>query len=153
MNNSSLKSSGGIGVKAALALGFGVIGLLLVVALFIAYRAGGDVDDSLRTIAARTIPKLTDAYETSLEVGTIARSLRDAVLVEDQEDLPVELERMKVSQGRIDALMRDLEALAATPQEQALLSGVKQSEQAFRADRESSSTSSKAARVAPRAAC
>jgi methyl-accepting chemotaxis protein len=136
MNNSSLKSSGRIGVKAALALGFGVIGLLLVVALFIAYRAGGDVDDSLRTIAARTIPTLNDAYETSLEVATIARSLRDAVLVEDQEDLPLEVDRMKASHVRIDALMRDLEALAATPQEQALLGRVKQSEQVFRTDRE-----------------
>jgi methyl-accepting chemotaxis protein len=126
----------GLGIRAALLLGLGAIAGLLSVALAIVFGAGQSVDAALDGIAAKTLPKWSASYEMSLEVLQIARSLREAVLVETQEDLPVELDRTRAAQGRIDQLMQALQQTATTPSEKDLLDRVKRSAAAFHADRE-----------------
>lgn len=126
----------GLGIRAALILGFGAIGCLLIVALAIAFGAGQAVDAALEGIAATTLPKWRASYEMSLEVSHIARSLRDAVLVETQEDLPVELDRVQAAQRRIDQLMQTLQSAASSDSERDLLHRVEQAAAGFNADRE-----------------
>jgi methyl-accepting chemotaxis protein len=125
-----------LGVRTALVLGFSAIGCLLAIALAIAFQAGFSVDRSLSVISMQTVPKWTAAYEVSLEVSAIARSLRDAVLIETQEDLPVELERIQAAQARIDGLMRALEEMQSTDAERALLQRVKEGAATYRRERE-----------------
>jgi methyl-accepting chemotaxis protein len=126
----------GLGIRAALLLGLGAIACLLSVALAIAFGAGQSVDAALDGIAANTLPKWSASYEMSLEVLQIARSLREAVLVEAQEDLPVELERTQAAQRRIDQLLQALRQTVTSPSEKDLLDRVKRSAAAFNADRE-----------------
>lgn len=127
---------GALGVRKSLIIGFGSIGIILSVALFIAYKANVYVDASLKAITSETIPKLSAAYEVSLEVSSIARSLRDAILVETQEDLPTELGRAKAAQEKITALMKQLDAAVTSSKEKELLASLHEAEAAYRKDRE-----------------
>ena len=136
MNNRSSNSPRVVGLVASLVLGLALIGVLLATAFAVAFVAGARVDAALGTVAARTVPRLEAAYAISLEVGDIARSLRDAILVEDQEDLPVQLDRIKAAQAHIDERMR---ALAGDPQDgdgPLALDAVKRAEAAYRHDRD-----------------
>lgn len=125
-----------VGLVASLVLGLALIGVLLATAFAVAFVAGARVDVALGTVATRTVPRLVSAYAISLEVGDISRSLRDAILVEDQEDLPMQLDRIKVAQSHIDERMR---ALAGDPQDvdgALALDAVKRTEAAYRHDRD-----------------
>ncbi|MGN6527244.1 MAG: methyl-accepting chemotaxis protein [Burkholderiaceae bacterium] len=123
-----------VGLVTSLVLGLALVGALLAAACAIAFVAGARVDGALRTVADRTIPRQDAAYAISLAVGDIARSLRDAILVEDQEDLPAELDRIRAAQGRIDGLMRALAASPDAGEGAARLDAVRRAEAAYRRD-------------------
>lgn len=124
-----------LGVRASLLFGFALIGVLLAGALGIVSRAGLQVDHAVGAISDRALPKLTATYQISLEVAAIARALRDAVLVEMQEELPEELDRVQASQQRIDALIKDLGSTATTPEELALLKNIQATANVYNEER------------------
>jgi methyl-accepting chemotaxis protein len=136
MNDRPSRRRRPVGIVACLLLGLALVGALLAVACAVAFVAGARVDAALDTVAARTIPRLDAAYAISLEVGDIARSLRDAILVEDQEDLPAELDRIRAAQGRIDRRMRSLAVDPPPGEGVARLDAVRQAEAAYRRDRD-----------------
>lgn len=110
--------------------------MVLAVALVVAFQAGFAVDVSLQRISEKTVPKWSASYEASLEVGVIARSLRDAILVEMQEELPEQLDKVKAAQAKIDRLIRDLEAVVTELDEKKLLAAVKTTGLTYRTHRE-----------------
>jgi methyl-accepting chemotaxis protein len=69
----------------------------------------------------------------SIEVNAMALALRDAVLIEMQEDLPVEIERMQVSEKRIKDRMDKLQALVSEADEAERLVAVQSNAQRFSA--------------------
>lgn len=133
-------SSGGgqrkLGIVTSLIIGFTAMGVVLGIALAIAFQAGFAVEHSLQRMSQKTVPKWSASYEASLQVGTIARSLRDAILVEMQEELPEQLEKVKLAQTQIDRLMRELDAASEDADEKQLLALVKSKELAYRANRD-----------------
>lgn len=118
-------------LRTLLALGLGLIALLVSVSSFIVVAAASSTKAEVGTIAAHSLPKSNAAYEVSIEVNAIALALRDAVLVEMQEDLPVEVERLQTSYKRINALMQALDGLVSSPQEKESLLDVRRSAARF----------------------
>lgn len=127
---------GSLTIRAALIVGFSVIGLLLVMVLALTVYAGMAVNGKVSLISGTRLPSLSAAYQVSLEVSTISRSMRDAVLVEMQEDLPVEIDRINAAQKRINDLMMELRAQAFEPNAQELLAKIDQAAARFMSDRE-----------------
>ena len=112
------------GVQRTLWVGFSAIGVLMAVALALTWRAGLHVKQELQAVVDQGIPSLQASYEISIDVGTVARSLRDAVLVEMQEELPIEAQRVTEANKRIELLMGELEKLATSEESKAALSRV-----------------------------
>lgn len=111
------------GVRAQLIGDFALMGVLLLVAALVVLRAGIELQSALRTVADQAMPKWNAAYQVGLQVGDIARSLRDVVLVEMQEDMPLELQRMQAAEARIDTLMADQLQGGARGQARGMLTG------------------------------
>ena len=126
----------GLSIRASLILGFSAIGALLAVALALAMHAGMAASARVASITGQGLPTWSAAYEVSLEVGVIARALRDAVLVEMQEDLPAEVERIDAAQRRIDVRMAELQAAAVEVDERELLARIGLAAERFRQDRD-----------------
>lgn len=126
----------GLSIRASLILGFSAIGMLLAVVLSLAVHAGLAANARAGVVAAQSLPQWNAAYAVSLEVSAISRALRDAVLVQMQEDLPVEVERIEAAHQRIAGHMAALTAAVAQPAERQQLEAIVQAAARFQGDRE-----------------
>ena len=126
----------GLSIRASLILGFSAIGVLLAVVLSLAVHAGLAANARAGVVAAQSLPQWNAAYAVSLEVSAISRALRDAVLVQMQEDLPVEVERIEAAHQRIAGHMAALTAAMAEPAERQKLEAIVQAAARFQSDRE-----------------
>ncbi|MDP4075570.1 methyl-accepting chemotaxis protein [Acidovorax sp. A1169] len=126
----------GLSIRALLILGFSAIGALLAMAMALALHAGLAANAQFASITSERLPMWSAAYEVSLEVGAVSRALRDAVLVEMQEDLLAEIERIDAAQQRIDRHMDALQAAVAEPAARELLARMGQAATRFRQDRD-----------------
>ncbi|WP_162245482.1 methyl-accepting chemotaxis protein [Acidovorax sp. Root402] len=132
----SNRTGRGLSIRASLILGFSAIGILLAAALALAVQAGVAANAQVASITGQSLPMLSAAYEVSLEVSSISRALRDAVLVEMQEDLPTEVEKIDAAQKRIDERMALLQETVVLTAERELLEQVRQTATRFRQDRD-----------------
>jgi methyl-accepting chemotaxis protein len=126
----------GLSIRASLILGFSAIGALLALALGLAVQAGRAANARVASIASESLPLWSAAYEVSLEVSSISRALRDAVLVEVQEDLPTEVERIDAAQRHIDSRMAALQGAVVLAPARELLAQIGQAATRFRQDRD-----------------
>ncbi|MBV7542576.1 methyl-accepting chemotaxis protein [Acidovorax sp. sic0104] len=125
----------GLSIRASLVLGFSAIGALLALVLALTVHAGLAANARVGFIAAQSLPQWSAAYAVSMEVSSISRALRDAVLVEMQEDLPTEVERIEAAQKRIDNLMQDLSRAVLQPAQRQQLEQIAQAATQFQRDR------------------
>jgi len=110
-----------------------LVAALVVVSSVVVVASTSSMKRAASAIADDSLPKASWAYEVSIEVNAMALALRDAVLIEMQEDLPVEIERLQASEKRIAERMEKLQALVTAPEEVERLQAVQSSAQRFAA--------------------
>ena len=120
-------------LRTLLLCGMALVAALVVVSSIVVVASTSSMKQAAAAIATDSLPKASWAYEVSIEVNAMALALRDAVLIEMQEDLPVEVERLKASEKRIAERLDKLQALVSAPEETELLLAVQSSAKSFAA--------------------
>lgn len=92
-----------------LGLGFGLIAILLAIVGFVSYTRIGKIDEAITKVVQDRMPKVEWSNQWIDDVNTIARILRNAVILSDPAQIQKEDARIQESRDDMDKVVDSLE--------------------------------------------
>jgi len=126
MNLSDLK------ISTRLALGFGLLALLIAVLGGIALWKSGQMSDSIREVVLQRAPIVADANDLQDDVNEQARVIRNMVIFTKAEDIQKEVQALAESRKRTAALYERLDSNVRSDKGKQLLAQMKAHSAEFR---------------------
>lgn len=105
MNIANLK------IRTRLALGFGFIGILLIVVLSVSITMLGRVSEGTTEIVNERLPKIELSYELNTKINDIAIALRNLMLTDKQGDIQKQLNAIMAAR---EVVRNHIETMTAT---------------------------------------
>ncbi len=114
-----------------LAIGFGVVLVLLVILGVIAVRGLGSVDEKIMLVVNDRLPKVVSANKSIDQVNVIARALRNMLLVTDPDQIRAEDARIDEAARTVKATLDDLDQKITSPEGKKKLADVLAAREAY----------------------
>ena len=111
----------GMKVRTRLGLGFGAVLALLAIIIGIAIRDISILNEDIDAIVNDKFPKTLLAGEISSHINVMARAMRNALLIRDQQTVNKEMDRIPEERKAIETLIDKLKAVVRSEQGKALL--------------------------------
>ena len=104
-----------------LALGFGAVGLMLLLSIALSNAMLGRVAAGTTEIVEKRVPRIEATGAFQMRVNDIAIALRNMMLNDDAADRQRQLDQIKVSRQQMQDILRDLDATLSNPRARELL--------------------------------
>ncbi len=119
-------------VASKLALGFGLIVLLMIIIGGLAYFGLKTSEQTMNDINDDKVPKMQATAQINYHVLDIARNLRNALMVIDNpEQMEVQIERVLASRGKIKDIVENLKVKVTHPEGKLILGRILEARTAF----------------------
>ena len=102
-------------IGARLGLGFGLILLMLLVASLLGISRLAMVNHETTLITEDRVPKVLQAEEIEMQMGIVARAIRNTLLVNTQNEVAKEFERVRKARSHASGLYDQLDKTLSTP--------------------------------------
>ncbi|MBB3224248.1 HAMP domain-containing methyl-accepting chemotaxis protein [Pseudoduganella umbonata] len=119
-------------VSARLALGFGVVAILLVASILLGIRSLAGVSDNVNELVTDKYPKVTMAHDLIGNITTIAIAMRNVVIFDDAAVARRELAAIEAERAKLRETLEKLKKVVASPEGKDVLQAVVETREQYR---------------------